>query len=636
MYTHDTEYDVLVIGAGHAGCEAALAAARMGANVLMVTMNIDRVAWMSCNPAIGGLGKGHLVREIDALGGAMARGTDRSGIQFRRLNTRKGPAVRASRAQTDKTEYAAAVRHIVESQPGLTLKQASVESLVYEAAEKPGGRARVRGVDTNLGVRYLAKSVVITSGTFMRALCHYGDTKVKAGRAGDRAAYGLSADLASLGFAMQRLKTGTVPRLDGRTIDTSSLEAQPGDDPPRPFASYDPTGGITLEQVPCHITYTNERTHAIIRENLGRSPMFSGDIEGTGPRYCPSIEDKIVRFADKSRHQIFVEPEGLRTTEIYPNGISTSLPIDVQVALVRTIVGFEKAEITRPGYAVEYDMVDPRELMHSLQTRRVEGLFLAGQINGTTGYEEAGIQGLLAGINAVLWQRKEEPFVVDRAEGYAGVLVDDLVGRGVSEPYRMFTSRAEYRLHLREDNADERLMPHARALGLISDPMWRSFEQRMVMLNAAAERCAVDRIAPAAGVNDRLKAHGSSPLTQHTTVESLLKRPELTIAAVAEIAAPWLLELDPVAQEKLAIRCKYSGYLARQDRQIARFKRLEGLGLPTDIDYETVIGLRPEISEKLTARRPGNLGQASRLEGVTPAAISALLVHLDKQRRRAG
>jgi len=630
MYTYDTTYDVLVIGAGHAGCEASLAAARMGASVLLVTLNIDRVGWMSCNPAIGGLGKGHLVKEIDALGGGMAHAIDRSGIQFRRLNTRKGPAVRASRAQADKWEYAAAIRTIVESQPGLTLKQASVENLVVE--DRGGGqRPRVRGVDTNLGVRYLARSVIITSGTFMRGLCHYGETKVKAGRAGDRAAYGLSADLERLGFPLMRLKTGTVPRLDGRTIDFSGLEVQPGDTPPRPFASYGE--GIALRQVPCHITYTNPRTHDIIRDNLGRSPMFSGDIEGTGPRYCPSIEDKIVRFADKQRHQIFVEPEGLNTNEIYPNGISTSLPIDVQIALVRSIEGFEKAEITRAGYAVEYDMVDPRELTHGLQTRRVGGLFLAGQINGTTGYEEAGIQGLLAGVNAVLWQRDEDPFVMDRSAGYGGVLVDDLITRGVSEPYRMFTSRAEYRLHLREDNADERLTPRARALGLVDDATWAAFEARVGSVDAAAERAEKTRVGPEAGVNDRLKERGSTPLSQHTTVAALLKRPELSAADVAAIAAPWLAELDSVAAEKLEIRSKYAGYLARQQRQVERFKKLEGLRLPDDMDYAEVIGLRSEIVEKLSARRPENLGQASRLEGMTPGAISALLVYLDKHRR---
>jgi len=625
MLEYPESFDVIVVGAGHAGAEAAHAAARMGARVLVLTQNIDRVGWLSCNPAIGGLGKGHLVKEIDALGGLMARIIDRTGIQFRQLNASKGPAVRGSRAQADKVEYAKEVRRELENTPNLALKQATVEDLVTVDV---GGRPRVAGVTTNFGYVFRAPSVILTTGTFLSGLMHYGDKQIKGGRAGDGAAYGLSATLQHLGFAVGRLKTGTVPRLDARTIDFSGMDVQYGDVPIRPFALYH--GEIRMPQVPCYGTATTTETHDIIRKNLHRSPMYSGVIEGVGPRYCPSIEDKIVRFADKPQHQIWIEPEGLSTTEVYPNGISTSLPVEVQVALVRSIPGLERAEITRPGYAVEYDFVDPRGLGPGLETRNLPGLFLAGQINGTTGYEEAAIQGLIAGVNAVLVGRGDAPWMPQRNEAYAGVLVDDLISRGVDEPYRMFTSRAEFRLHLREDNADERLMPTARRLGLLDDRTWAAFTARQGDITEALERAAELRLIPNAATNQRITELGLQPLQQPTTVLELIRRPEFRLESHRGVAPELFAGLGPEALEAVEIRVKYAGYIERQNRHVLHFDRNEKIRIPSDFNYSEVKGLSTEALQRLERARPTTLGQAGRLPGLTPAAVSAILFQLKK------
>ncbi len=621
-------FDVIVVGGGHAGTEAALASARLGASTLLLTQSIETLGQMSCNPAVGGIGKGHLVKEIDALGGAMARATDRAGIQFRTLNASKGPAVRATRAQADRQLYKQAIRSILENQPSLTLFQ-------QEAADLIVAGGRIRGVETVTGIRFEGAAVVLTVGTFLGGKIHVGLDHHQGGRAGDPASLKLAARLRELPFRVGRLKTGTPPRIDGRTIDFSCLKAQPSDDP-LPVFSFLGRSSEHPKQIECFITETNEATHEIIRQATDRSPMFTGAIEGVGPRYCPSIEDKVVRFADKASHQIFVEPEGLGTTEIYPNGISTSLPFDVQYAFVRSIRGFERAHLTRPGYAIEYDFFDPRDLAPSLETKVIEGLYFAGQINGTTGYEEAAAQGLTAGINAALRARGREPWTPKRSEGYLGVLIDDLVMRGTREPYRMFTSRAEYRLLLREDNADLRLTPIGRELGLVDDERWRLFEAKRRLADAEVQRLDAFRVHPESAPAEWTRRVLHSPLVRDQSALDLLRRPEVRYEQIIELAgAPeWEGIDDRLPGEvrlQVDVRAKYAGYIERQQEEIERQRRSEETLLPADLDYQQVAGLSIEARQRLTEIRPATLGQAARVPGVTPATVSILLVHLKKR-----
>ncbi len=617
-------FDVIVVGGGHAGTEAALAAARMGCRTLLFSHNIETLGQMSCNPAIGGIGKGHLVREVDALGGLMGRAIDKGGIQFRTLNASKGPAVRATRAQADRQLYKAAVRYALENAPNLTLFQQAVEDLIVEGE-------RVTGVVTQMGLKFQAPAVVLTVGTFLGGLIHIGQVNYQGGRAGDPPANALAHRLRELPFRVERLKTGTPPRIDGRTLDYSVMQAQPGDDP-APVFSFLGKLEDHPEQVACHITYTNEQTHEIIRGGLDRSPMYSGIIEGVGPRYCPSIEDKVVRFADKVSHQIFVEPEGLTTHEIYPNGISTSLPFDVQLALVRSIKGFEQAHITRPGYAIEYDFFDPRDLKPSLETKHMAGLFFAGQINGTTGYEEAAAQGLLAGLNAARLVQGREPWSPRRDEAYIGVMVDDLITRGTAEPYRMFTSRAEYRLLLREDNADLRLTPIGRELGLVDDTRWAAFEAKREAIGREQQRLRDTWARPAEVQNAEALLGG--PLLREYRLEELLRRPDVSYTTLFEL----LPGLEPVADaqvaEQVEVQLKYAGYIERQRDEIERQLRNEHTAIPANLDYSAVRGLSAEVQEKLGKTRPTTIGQASRIPGITPAAISLLLIYLKKSHRK--
>lgn len=615
-------YQVVVIGGGHAGTEAALAAARTGAQTLLLTHNIETVGVMSCNPAIGGIGKSHLVKEIDALGGAMARATDRAGIQFRVLNSRKGPAVRATRAQADRALYRAAIRDIVEHQPNLEVFQQGADDLLIEGD-------KVTGVVTQTGIRILADTVVLTAGTFLGGKIHVGMNNYSGGRMGDAPSNSLSARLRELPLRVGRLKTGTPARIDGRSLDYSKMTEQPGDTP-LPVMSYLGSVEEHPEQVNCWIAHTTERTHDIIRANLDQSPMFAGEIEGIGPRYCPSIEDKVTRFADKTSHQVFVEPEGLNTYEVYPNGISTSLPFDVQVDFIRAIEGFENAHITRPGYAIEYDYFDPRDLRHTLETRYIENLYFAGQINGTTGYEEAGAQGLLAGLNAARRARGEEGWYPRRDEAYLGVLVDDLINLGTQEPYRMFTSRAEYRLLLREDNADARLTEAGRTLGLVDDERWSAFAAKQEAIARETQRLQSTWVQPGSDQAAQLSERLDQPLSRETTLRDLLKRPQLHYADI-ESLVPAEAGLSDAERQQVEISAKYEGYIQRQQDEIETLRRHENMALPDDFDYGAVGGLSNEVKQKLEQARPETLAQAARISGVTPAAVSVLLIHLKKR-----
>ena len=625
MNAYNKHYDVIVVGAGHAGCEAALAASRMGCETLIVTINLDTIAKMSCNPAIGGLAKGHLVKEIDALGGEMAKNIDKTGIQFRRLNTKKGPAVRSSRAQADKKAYQDEMKRVLEAQQKLDIKQVLVEELLVE-------NGKCIGILSQTQTAYFGDTVILTTGTFLKGIIHIGDVSYSAGRAGESSAEKLSDSFLSLGFEIGRLKTGTPPRVNAHTLNFNEMEIQPGDENPLPFSFT--TDRITQSQLPCYLTYTNENTHDVIRENLHRSAMYSGRIVGIGPRYCPSIEDKVVRFSEKTEHQVFVEPEGRDTDEIYLNGISASLPEDVQVEMVHSIKGLENAEIMRFGYAVEYDFAPATQLQPTLETKQAPGLYFAGQLNGTTGYEEAAAQGLIAGINAALKVKGEQPLVLDRAQAYIGVLIDDLVTLDIREPYRMFTSRAEYRLALREDNADLRLTEIGRHIGLVDDDRYHQFQHKAANIETELKRLQETLLTPTTETVDNLtNILKTGALKQPTSLADLLKRPELRYEHITQIV-PSTEILSPAVTEQVEIQIKYDGYIQRQQRQIHQFKKLENFQIPDTFDYANVHGLKTEAREKLAKIRPASIGQASRLPGVSPADISILTVMLHHQRAR--
>ncbi len=620
MSVYPEKFGVMVIGAGHAGCEAALASARLGISTCLLTINLDCIAAMSCNPAIGGLAKGQLVREIDALGGEMGRNIDATGIQFRRLNTSKGPAVRATRAQADRLLYRLRMKQVLESQDNLQIHQAMAAGLLVRDG-------RVYGIITTIGQEFYAERVIVTTGTFLKGVIHIGMNRFEAGRLGDPPSNRLSQSIAEQGFQMGRLKTGTPPRLDAKTIDFSVLDIQESDPSPTPFSIL--TDRISTPQRPCYITYTNSKTHRFIESGLDRSPLFAGVIKGTGARYCPSIEDKIHRFPDRERHQVFLEPEGLDTVEVYPNGISTSLPMDIQIKMVHSIRGLEKAQIMRPGYAIEYDFSNPQQLKPTLETMLIKGLYLAGQINGTSGYEEAGAQGLIAGINAARSLRDEPPLLLDRSQAYIGVLIDDLVTKGTKEPYRMFTSRAEYRLLLREDNAHARLTPIGREIGLVDDASWERFQKKQERIKETMRMLNEIKVTPGRETEAWLSSIGSTPIRQQIPLAELLKRPEVTIEAASELF-PVLDEIPEDTRCQVEIETKYQGYVKRQEEEIEKFRQWESVKLPDDIDYSSIPGLTREVVEKLQRQRPDSIGRASRISGITPAAITAIRIHLKK------